>query len=47
MGYYPIAIYYKLMSGLKEKIPNDGEIKKHITRFLLRTQLKNNYIWEC
>ena len=30
MGNYPIAIYYKLMEGLKTKIPNEIERKKHI-----------------
>lgn len=30
MGNYPIAIYYKLMEGLKFKIPNEVERKKHI-----------------
>jgi hypothetical protein len=30
MGNYPIAIYYKLMEGLKTKIPNEVERKKHI-----------------
>ena len=30
MGNYPIAIYYKLMEGLKIKIPNEIERKKHI-----------------
>ena len=30
MGNYPIAIYYKLMEGLKNKIPNEVERKKHI-----------------
>jgi site-specific DNA-methyltransferase (adenine-specific) len=30
MGNYPIAIYYKLMEGLKIKIPNENERKKHI-----------------
>jgi hypothetical protein len=30
MGNYPIAIYYKLMEGLKNKIPNEIERKKHI-----------------
>ena len=30
MGNYPIAIYYKLMKGLKNKIPNEVERKKHI-----------------
>jgi len=30
MGNYPIAIYYKLMDGLKNKIPDEKERKKHI-----------------
>jgi site-specific DNA-methyltransferase (adenine-specific) len=30
MGNYPIAIYYKLMDGLKDKISNEKERKKHI-----------------
>ena len=30
MGNYSIAIYYKLMEGLKNKIPNEVERKKHI-----------------
>jgi hypothetical protein len=30
MGNYPIAIYYKLMEGLKNKIPDENERKKHI-----------------
>lgn len=30
MGNYPIAIYYKLMDGLKNKIPNEDKRKKHI-----------------
>jgi hypothetical protein len=30
MGNFPIAIYYKLMEGLKSKISNDGDRKKHI-----------------
>ena len=30
MGNYPIAIYYKLLEGLKTKIPNEVERKKHI-----------------
>jgi hypothetical protein len=30
MGNYPIAIYYKLMEGLKTKIPNEKQRKKHI-----------------
>ena len=30
MGNYPIAIYYKLIEGLKTKIPNEELRKKHI-----------------
>ena len=30
MGNFPIAIYYKLMEGLEEIIPNEKERKKHI-----------------
>ena len=30
MGNFPIAIYYKLMDGLKEKIPDMIKRKKHI-----------------
>jgi site-specific DNA-methyltransferase (adenine-specific) len=30
MGNYPIAIYYKLIEGLKSKIPNNEQRKKHI-----------------
>ena len=30
MGNYPIAIYYKLMDGLKDKIKDEKERKKHI-----------------
>ena len=30
MGNYPIAIYYKLLDGLKNKIPNEELRKKHI-----------------
>ena len=30
MGNYPIAIYYKLMKGLKTKIQNEEQRKKHI-----------------
>lgn len=30
MGNFPIAIYYKLLDGLKKMIPNEKERKKHI-----------------
>jgi site-specific DNA-methyltransferase (adenine-specific) len=35
MGNYPIAIYYKLMEGLKTKISNEEERKKHIIEKML------------
>ena len=35
MGNYPIAIYYKLMDGLKNKIPNEQQRKKHIIEKML------------
>jgi hypothetical protein len=35
MGNYPIAIYYKLMDGLKNKIPNEQCRKKHIIEKML------------
>ena len=35
MGNYPIAIYYKLMEGLKTIIPNEDERKKHIIENML------------
>ena len=35
MGNYPIAIYYKLMDGLKNKIKNDEERKCHIIEKML------------
>jgi len=35
MGNYPIAIYYKLMDGLKDKIKDEQERKKHIIEKML------------
>jgi hypothetical protein len=35
MGNYPIAIYYKLIEGLKDKIPDEQERKKHIIEKML------------
>jgi len=35
IGNYPIAIYYKLMEGLKNKILNEDERKKHIIENML------------
>jgi hypothetical protein len=35
MGNFPVAIYYKLMQGLKKKIPVEKERKKHILEKML------------
>ena len=35
MGNFPIAVYLKLMEGLKPQIPNDEERKKHIIENML------------
>jgi hypothetical protein len=35
MGNFPIAIYYKLMDGLNNKIPNEFNRKKHILENML------------
>jgi len=47
MGNFPIAIYYKLMDGLKQKIPNDKNRKKHILEnmlFMAELNKKNCFI---
>lgn len=47
MGNFPIAIYYKLMDGLKNKIPNEKERKKHILEkmlFMAEYNKKNCFI---
>ena len=47
MGNFPIAIYYKLMDGLKQKIPNEKERKKHILEnmlFMAEYNKKNCFI---
>ena len=47
MGNFPIAIYYKLMDGLKDKIPNDKDRKKHILEkmlFMAEYNKKNCFI---
>jgi hypothetical protein len=35
MGNFPVAVYLKLMEGLKSQIPNDEERKKHIIENML------------
>lgn len=47
MGNFPIAIYYKLMHGLKKKIPNEKHRKKHILEnmlFMAEYNKKNCFI---
>ena len=47
MGNFPIAIYYKLMDGLKNKIPNEKDRKKHIIEnmlFMAEYSKKNCFI---
>jgi hypothetical protein len=47
MGNFPIAIYYKLMEGLKIKIPNEKDRKKHILEkmlFMAEFNKKNCFI---
>ena len=47
MGNYPIAIYYKLLDGLKEKIPNEHKRKKHILEkqiYMGELNKKNCYV---
>ena len=47
MGNFPIAIYYKLVDGLKNKIPNEKDRKKHILEkmlFMAEYNKKNCFI---
>lgn len=47
MGNFPIAIYYRLMDGLKKKIPNMKDRKKHILEnmlFIAEYNKKNCFI---
>ena len=47
MGNFAIAIYYKLMDGLKNKIPDDKDRKKHILEkmlFMAEFNKKNCFI---
>jgi hypothetical protein len=47
MGNFPIAIYYKLMEGLENNIPNEKDRKKHILEnmlFMAEYNKKNCFI---
>ena len=48
MGNFPIAIYLRLMKGLKEKIPNNKERKKHILENMLyMSELNKKNVYIC
>ena len=48
MGNFPIAIYLRLMKGLKEKIPNNKERKKHILENMLyMSELNKKNVYVC
>jgi len=48
MGNYPIAVYLKLMEGLKEQIPNDEDRKKHIIENMLyMSELNKKNVYIC
>ena len=48
MGNYPIAVYYRLMKGLKNKIKNKEERKKHILENMLyMAELNKKNVFIC
>jgi hypothetical protein len=48
MGNFPIAVYLKLMEGLKPQIPNDEERKKHILENMLyMSELNKKNVFIC
>jgi hypothetical protein len=48
MGNFPIAVYLKLMEGLKTQIPNDEERKKHIIENMLyMSELNKKNVFIC
>ena len=47
MGNFPIAVYLRLMEGLKERIPNEKERKRHIIEeqlYMIELNKKNCFI---
>jgi len=48
MGNFPVAVYLKLMEGLKSQIPNDEERKKHIIENMLyMSELNKKNVFIC
>ena len=48
MGNFPVAVYLKLMEGLKLQIPNDDERKKHIIENMLyMSELNKKNVFIC
>lgn len=48
MGNFPVAVYLKLMEGLKTQIPNDEERKKHIIENMLyMSELNKKNVFIC
>jgi hypothetical protein len=48
MGNFPVAVYLKLMEGLKPQIPNDEERKKHIIENMLyMSELNKKNVFIC
>ena len=48
MGNFPVAVYLKLMEGLKPQIPNDEDRKKHILENMLyMSELNKKNVFIC
>lgn len=48
MGNFPVAVYLKLMEGLKPQIPNDEERKRHIIENMLyMSELNKKNVFIC
>jgi hypothetical protein len=48
MGNFPVAVYLKLMEGLKPQIPNDEDRKKHIIENMLyMSELNKKNVFIC
>ena len=48
MGNFPVAVYLRLMDGLKQQIPNDEERKKHIIENMLyMSEINKKNVFIC
>ena len=48
MGNFPVAVYLRLMEGLKSQIPNDEERKKHIIENMLyMSEINKKNVFIC